>query len=128
MGFKINLFFYIILNYGKINYYLGGFLLFFCFLFLYFGLIFYMEDRVVFLEWEIFNFWGRVIIILVLLDWVRLLFRGFVFFISGLVLIYRFYYIIGDPFIKRFIILVYLFVLSMLLIILSPNIIRILLG
>lgn len=45
-----------------------------------------------------------------------------------MVLFYRTSYMQGDKFIYRFIILVYLFVISMLLIILSPNIIRILLG
>lgn len=53
---------------------------------------------------------------------------GFVLFISSLVLMYSFYYIAGDIYLYRFISLVYLFVLSMLLIVLSPNIIRILLG
>lgn len=48
--------------------------------------------------------------------------------ISSMVLIYSFYYIEGDKFLYRFIFLVYLFVLSILFIILSPNIIRILLG
>lgn len=55
-------------------------------------------------------------------------FIGFVIFISSIVLIYSYYYIGGDKYIYRFIILVYLFVLSILLMILSPNIIRILLG
>lgn len=53
---------------------------------------------------------------------------GFVLFISSIVLMYSYYYIEGDKYLYRFIILVYLFVLSMLLIIISPNIIRILLG
>jgi len=53
---------------------------------------------------------------------------GFVLFISSLVLMYSFYYIAGDIYLYRFISLVYLFVLSMLLMVLSPNIIRILLG
>lgn len=55
-------------------------------------------------------------------------FIGFVCIISSMVLIYRTRYMEGDKFIYRFIILVYLFVISMLLLIISPNIIRILLG
>lgn len=55
-------------------------------------------------------------------------FIGLVSIISSIVLIYRTSYIGGDKFIYRFIILVYLFVLSILLLILSPNLIRILLG
>lgn len=53
---------------------------------------------------------------------------GFVLFISALVLMYSYYYMEGDIFLYRFISLVYLFVVSILLMVLSPNIIRILLG
>lgn len=49
-------------------------------------------------------------------------------FISSLVIYYRGEYIRGDLFINRFIILVMLFVLSMVFLIIRPNIIRILLG
>lgn len=49
-------------------------------------------------------------------------------FISSLVIYYRKDYIREDVFINRFIILVLLFVFSMIIIILSPNLIRILLG
>jgi len=51
-----------------------------------------------------------------------------VFFISSIVIIYSYSYIKADKNIARFITLVYLFVLSMALIIVRPNIIRILLG
>src|SRR5258708_10483146 len=55
-------------------------------------------------------------------------FMGLVMFISSMVLFYRIYYMEGDKFIARFIYLVYFFVLSIILMILRPNIIRILLG
>jgi len=45
-----------------------------------------------------------------------------------MVLVYSSSYIEGDKFLYRFIMLVYLFVLSMLMLIVSPNLIRILLG
>jgi len=45
-----------------------------------------------------------------------------------MVLFYSAIYIAGDKFFNRFIILVYLFVLSIVFLIVSPNIIRILLG
>lgn len=61
-------------------------------------------------------------------DWIRLSFSGIVLIISSLVLFYRYSYIKGDPNQKKFIFLVFLFVVSMLLIITSPNLIRILLG
>lgn len=55
-------------------------------------------------------------------------FIGLVILISSMVLFYRTYYIEGDKFFVRFILLVYLFVLSIIFLIVSPNIIRILLG
>lgn len=68
------------------------------------------------------------VIMLLLLDWISLGFVGFVLLISSIVLFYSHYYIYGDKNLYRFILIVYLFVLSMLLMILSPNLIRILLG
>lgn len=52
----------------------------------------------------------------------------FVLFISAIVIYYRKEYIEGDLNINRFIILVSIFVLSMILLIIRPNLIRILLG
>jgi NADH-ubiquinone oxidoreductase chain 5 len=53
---------------------------------------------------------------------------GFVLFISSLVIFYSEEYIAGDLNINRFIILVLMFVLSIIFLIISPNLIRILLG
>jgi NADH-ubiquinone oxidoreductase chain 5 len=57
-----------------------------------------------------------------------LLFMGFVLFISSLVILYREDYIHGDLNINRFILLVLIFVLSIMFLIIRPNMIRILLG
>lgn len=57
-----------------------------------------------------------------------LLFISFVLFISSIVIFYSQEYIFGDLNISRFILLVFIFVLSIMLLIISPNIIRILLG
>jgi NADH-ubiquinone oxidoreductase chain 5 len=51
-----------------------------------------------------------------------------VLFISSLVIYYRKDYILGDKRINRFILLVLLFVFSIIMLILRPNLIRILLG
>jgi NADH-ubiquinone oxidoreductase chain 5 len=51
-----------------------------------------------------------------------------VLFISSLVIYYRKDYILGDLNINRFILLVLLFVFSIIILIISPNLIRILLG
>lgn len=53
---------------------------------------------------------------------------GFVLLISSIVIFYITEYIRGEKYFYRFTMLVYLFVLSMVFLILSPNIIRILLG
>lgn len=53
---------------------------------------------------------------------------GFVLLISSIVIVYITYYISGETHFYRFTILVYLFVLSIVFLILSPNLIRILLG
>jgi NADH-ubiquinone oxidoreductase chain 5 len=66
--------------------------------------------------------------LIILVDYVISMFIGLVLFISSIVLIYRSDYIKSDPFFYRFIILVNLFVASILLIVRSPNLIRILLG
>lgn len=116
------------LKFGSVNYYLGWFLFFWAFLILILGVEFYLLERVIFLEWCLVEIFRVRVVILLLLDWISLIFIGFVLFISSIVLIYRYYYIEGDIFFYRFIILVYLFVLSILLMILRPNLIRILLG
>jgi len=67
-------------------------------------------------------------IITFLFDWISLSFISFVSLISSIVIFYRTLYIGGDKNFYRFIILVLLFVMSIFLIIISPNIIRILLG
>lgn len=56
------------------------------------------------------------------------LFISFVLLISRLVILYRGSYIKEDKFINRFIILVLLFIISIILLIIRPNLVRILLG
>lgn len=67
-------------------------------------------------------------IIVILFDWIRLGFMGMVLLISSIVLIYRDVYISGDKRKRRFTLIVYLFVLSIVFLIISPNLVRILLG
>nr|ALO70829.1 NADH deshydrogenase subunit 5 [Philonthus fimetarius] len=68
------------------------------------------------------------VVMTILLDWMSLLFMSFVLFISSMVIYYSEDYMEGDMFINRFIMLVSMFVLSMMLLIISPNLISILLG
>ena len=63
-----------------------------------------------------------------LFDCISLLFIGFVFIISSLVILYSDYYIFGDLNIVQFILLVLRFVVSITFLIISPNVNNILLG
>jgi NADH-ubiquinone oxidoreductase chain 5 len=65
---------------------------------------------------------------IIILDGVSLTFMSVVTLIASCVVFYRNDYIQGDPNINRFIIIVLIFVVSIIALILSPNIIRILLG
>nr|YP_010587777.1 NADH dehydrogenase subunit 5 [Nilodorum tainanus]WAB46386.1 NADH dehydrogenase subunit 5 [Nilodorum tainanus] len=92
------------------------------------GLNFLINDLVFFFEWEIFSINSTMMVMVLIFDWISLLFMSFVLFISSLVIYYSKDYMSGDLFINRFIMLVLLFVFSMMMMILSPNLISILLG
>lgn len=66
--------------------------------------------------------------VILLIDWMSVLFISFILLISSIILLYRFIYIEGEKFIKRFIFLIILFVLSIILMIIRPRIIRIMFG
>lgn len=89
---------------------------------------FLLKNLVYFIEWEVVSLNSISIVITLLFDWISLLFISFVLIIASLVIFYRKEYIRRDENINRFIILVLIFVLSIILLIISPNLIRILLG
>nr|YP_010016884.1 NADH dehydrogenase subunit 5 [Scorpiops tibetanus]QOJ45415.1 NADH dehydrogenase subunit 5 [Scorpiops tibetanus] len=64
----------------------------------------------------------------IILDWISLLFLSTVLLISSMVILFSEEYMEHDTFKTRFLLMVLLFVLSMLLLILSPNMMSILLG
>nr|WIL79920.1 NADH dehydrogenase subunit 5 [Pieleus irregularis] len=106
---------------------------FFMFLFLSVSLFilslnFMVLDLTVFLEYSLFSLNSSTVMMTILLDWMSLLFMSFVLFISSMVIYYSKEYMSGDLNLNRFILLVVLFVLSMILLIISPNLISILLG
>nr|WGO58010.1 NADH dehydrogenase subunit 5 [Rhabdoblatta densimaculata] len=92
------------------------------------GFYFIMNDLVYFIEWEVVTLNSSSIVMTFLFDWMSLTFMSFVFFISSLVILYSDDYMHGDYNINRFIYLVLLFVMSMMFLIISPNMISILLG
>nr|YP_010519745.1 NADH dehydrogenase subunit 5 [Furcilarnaca wufengensis]UXP34260.1 NADH dehydrogenase subunit 5 [Furcilarnaca wufengensis]UXP34342.1 NADH dehydrogenase subunit 5 [Furcilarnaca wufengensis] len=92
------------------------------------GCYYLMADLVYFIEWEVISLNSSGIVMTVLLDWMSLMFMSFVMGISSLVVYYSEEYMLGDGSLDRFIILVLMFVLSMMFMIISPNLISILLG
>nr|ASY98230.1 NADH dehydrogenase subunit 5 [Popa spurca] len=93
-----------------------------------FSIYLIMNDLIVFIEWEIISLNSSSIVMTLLLDWMSLLFMSFVMLISSLVILYSENYMEGDKSLNRFIFLVLMFVLSMMFLIISPNLISILLG
>ena len=103
------------------------------FIFIFFRIFFYYI-YLFFFFW--FNFFFEFVIfnlniklnLFFLFDWMRFLFISFVLIISRIVIFYRIYYIQEDLIKNRFLILVNLFIFSIIIMILSPNLFRILLG
>nr|QNP10013.1 NADH dehydrogenase subunit 5 [Aulacochthebius sp. IBE<ESP> RA1155] len=89
---------------------------------------FMIKDYSIMLEYELLTMSSCSVSMTILLDWMSMLFMSFVLFISSMVVFYSKEYMLGDLNLSRFIMLVSMFVLSMMLLIISPNLISILLG
>nr|QNE85695.1 NADH dehydrogenase subunit 5 [Schoenomyza litorella] len=94
----------------------------------FFGMVWIMNDYSIFIEWEILSINSMSVVMTLLFDWMSLIFMSFVLMISSLVIYYSKEYMESDYKINRFIMLVLMFVFSMMLLIISPNLISILLG
>nr|YP_002327409.2 NADH dehydrogenase subunit 5 [Drosophila littoralis]ACJ43980.2 NADH dehydrogenase subunit 5 [Drosophila littoralis] len=92
------------------------------------SLYFLLNNLVYFIEWEVVSLNSMSIVMTFLFDWMSLLFMSFVLMIASLVIYYSKEYMGGDINMNRFIMLVLMFVLSMMLLIISPNLVSILLG
>nr|YP_010296011.1 NADH dehydrogenase subunit 5 [Polistes hebraeus]AKG64602.1 NADH dehydrogenase subunit 5 [Polistes jokahamae]UMB50753.1 NADH dehydrogenase subunit 5 [Polistes hebraeus] len=80
------------------------------------------------IEFIMMNYNSMQLEFLIYLDWVSLMFLSLVLLISSLVLMYSLMYMEGDMNLKRFFILVLMFVLSMIFLIICPNFMGLLLG
>nr|YP_009776030.1 NADH dehydrogenase subunit 5 [Aulacophora indica]QJA26355.1 NADH dehydrogenase subunit 5 [Aulacophora indica] len=89
---------------------------------------FLIFNLVYILEFFLLNLNSNNLMFVILLDWMSLMFMSFVLFISSMVIYYSDEYMGSDLFKNRFILLVVMFVLSMMMLIISPNLISILLG
>nr|YP_015441.1 NADH dehydrogenase subunit 5 [Scutigera coleoptrata]CAE01477.1 NADH dehydrogenase subunit 5 [Scutigera coleoptrata] len=104
------------------------FLMFLSLLSFLFGIWCLMFEKGYFLDWEFFYINGVVMSFSVIIDYMSMIFMSFVMFISSNVLYYSIDYMSGELNSNRFCLLVLMFVLSMILLIISPNLISILLG
>nr|YP_009743895.1 NADH dehydrogenase subunit 5 [Leucophlebia lineata]QIE12658.1 NADH dehydrogenase subunit 5 [Leucophlebia lineata] len=109
-------------------FYMFFFLFFFSMMNFILMIYFIMNNLIIFFEWEMISLNSMSMVMSILLDWMSLLFMMFVLMISSVVIYYSKSYMSSELNLFRFIILVLLFVISMLLLIISPNIISILLG
>uniref|UniRef100_UPI0030E5C886 NADH dehydrogenase subunit 5 n=1 Tax=Monochamus guttulatus TaxID=2079363 RepID=UPI0030E5C886 len=103
-------------------------LMFVSLVFFIFSVKFLIQDFSMIIEYSLINLNSSTIMMTLLFDWMSLLFMSFVLFISSTVIFYSEEYMYGDLNLNRFILLVVMFVLSMMLLIISPNLISILLG
>nr|QHE65393.1 NADH dehydrogenase subunit 5 [Paralaevicephalus gracilipenis] len=105
------------------------FFMFFSFLFLLISLNFLVNDFSIIIEWNVLSLNSIDIIYILYIDWVSLIFSFVVLFISSMVILYSSVYMGEYNYSSvRFLLLVVMFVVSMLLMVMSPNLISILLG
>ena len=112
----------------SVCYYIGLILLSLRIFSLYQSYSFFCSRLRFFLEFDILTFNSSSLVMVFLLDWISLSFVRVVCLISSMVLLYSYSYMSSDKDIYKFILLVYLFVISIILLITSPNLVRILLG
>lgn len=91
------------------------------------ALISFIKNNSTFIEWTLGGRENSITATL-LFDSTSFIFLRIVLFISSNVIFYRKSYMSEDPYANRFILLVFAFVISIVIIIIRPNIIRILLG
>nr|ATC73027.1 NADH dehydrogenase subunit 5 [Osbornellus sp. EMHAU-2015-Zz052506] len=93
------------------------------------GLNFLMNSNSCLLEWVLYSDNSLMMNFIIYLDWISMMFMFVVLFVSSMVVLYSSVYM-GDYNYSsvRFLLLVLMFVFSMLLMILSPNLVSIMLG
>nr|UEE83306.1 NADH dehydrogenase subunit 5 [Petalocephala gongshanensis] len=93
------------------------------------GLKMLMFNKSTMMEWELMKVNSTEIYFMMLIDWMSMLFMSTVMMISSMILIYSGEYMGNNKNeLKRFIMLINLFILSMMMMIISPSMISIMLG
>nr|YP_011010674.1 NADH dehydrogenase subunit 5 [Halobates zephyrus]WPW47354.1 NADH dehydrogenase subunit 5 [Halobates zephyrus] len=110
-------------------YMISSFFLFFMGLLMFLlGLFFIYFNQIFLLDWEFISYNSMMVTLTFIFDWMSLLFGGCVFFISSMVILYSHSYMISDYNKIRFLYLVLMFIFSMFMLIMSPNLVSILIG
>nr|UYK52099.1 NADH dehydrogenase subunit 5 [Leptocimbex sp. CSCS-Hym-MC0166] len=106
------------------------FVIFFFFSMLMFllGLYYVLFNLIYFIEYNIMSINSCSVVMTILLDWKTFFFMSTVLFISSFIMFYSKNYMSSELMFNRFILLMMMFVFSMILLIISPNLISILLG
>nr|YP_009685242.1 NADH dehydrogenase subunit 5 [Corythucha marmorata]QDM37011.1 NADH dehydrogenase subunit 5 [Corythucha marmorata] len=108
--------------------YMFLFLLFFSMILYFVGFVYLNYNFSSMIDWEVFSLNSVSFTLTFYIDWMSLFFSGTVLLISSMVILYSDDYMSNDMNKFRFLILVILFILSMMLMIYSLNMISILLG
>ena len=87
-----------------------------------------MERRCLYVEWEVFSINSCRVVMGIIFDWISFMFLSVVSYISSMVFFYSGSYMKGDINITRFMYLVAAFVGCIWLLIIRPNLVRVLLG
>nr|QBZ38089.1 NADH dehydrogenase subunit 5 [Bambusiphaga maculata] len=105
------------------------FFFFFIFLFFFFfGMYLYLFNFTIVFDYLFFSMNSSEFSFIFFFDWLSMFFLSIVFLISGSVLLYSLDYMRGDLFIIRFYFLVFLFIMSMFMLITMPDLICLMIG
>nr|YP_009339286.1 NADH dehydrogenase subunit 5 [Eulimnogammarus cyaneus]APL97176.1 NADH dehydrogenase subunit 5 [Eulimnogammarus cyaneus] len=92
------------------------------------GVLSVAYDYSLIIEWEVLSYSSSLVSMSLVFDWMSLVFLGSVCLISGSIMKYSEYYMEGEANFIRFSFILIMFVISMWLLIISPNMISLLLG
>nr|DBA43969.1 TPA: ND5 [Bombus confusus] len=108
----------------------GMILLMMSFIFMFFGFYILLINKMYILEWLIFSFNSMKFNFILMINFKLMMFMFLVMFISSMIFIYSISYmdLNNNYLIKRFYYLMMLFLMSMIFLILSPNMLTLLLG
>nr|WMV00226.1 NADH dehydrogenase subunit 5 [Kikihia subalpina] len=112
----------------KFNVYMFIILMFMSLLMLMLSMSFKIYNYMIMLEWMILSINSCNIYMTMIFDFMSTMFLSTVMFISSVVVLYSGMYMNNDKFINRFIYIVLGFVMSMVLLIISPNMMSIIIG